>query len=119
MAIFLQQYTIVGMPEIYKNIILTTHASERLKQRSIDVYEVAETIAQPDKKFSDSKNTTKFIRTYRDRKYHVVGQWKPSEQKWLVVSAWVRGETDREPLLVQLVLAPLRLLWWVIVKALK
>jgi hypothetical protein len=102
------------MPEIYKNIILTTHASERLRQRSIDVHEVAETIAHPDKKFSDSKTTTKFIRTDRGRKYHVVGQWKPSERKWLVLSAWVRGENDSEPLYLQLVYAPFRLLWWLL-----
>lgn len=107
------------MPEIYKNIILTTHASERLKQRSIDVYEVAETITHPDKKFSDSKNTTKFIRTYHGRKYHVVGQWKPSEQKWLVVSAWVRGENDSSPLFVQFALAPFKLLWWLFKRTLK
>ncbi len=102
------------MPEIYKNIILTTHASERLRQRSIDVYDVAETIAHPDKKFSDSKNTTKFIRILHGRKYHVVGQWKPSEQRWLVVSAWVRGENDSESLFVQIVLAPIRLIWWLL-----
>lgn len=102
------------MLKVYKNVILTTHASERLRQRSIDAYEVAETIAHSDKKFSDSKNTTKFIRTFRGRKYHVVGQWKPSEQKWLVVSAWVRGENDGEPLSTTILLSPIRLIWWLV-----
>lgn len=104
------------MSGTYKNIILTTHAAERLRQRSISECAVAEVVGHPDKKYFDKNNSTKFIRNYNGRKYHVVAQWKPSEQKWLIVSAWVRGENDSEPLSTTLILLPFRVIWWVFKK---
>ncbi len=98
-------------------LLITKHARERLQQRSISEYALSQVIAAPDKKLSEG-NSTKFIRTYQGRKYHVVAQWKASEQKWLVISAWVRGEDDSEPLSVTLLLAPFRILWWLIKKLL-
>lgn len=105
---------VVYMSGTYKNIILTTHAAERLRQRSISEYIVAAVIEHPDKSYTEKNNSKKFIRTYNGRRYHVVAQWKPSEQKWLIVSAWVRGENDSEPLSTTLILLPFRVIWWAV-----
>ncbi len=98
---------------VHKDCIFTTHALERLRQRSISEYAVADTVLYPDKKFTDGKNT-KFIKTIAGRKHQVIAHWKPAEQKWLIVSAWVRGENDSDPLYAQLLLAPFRLIWWLL-----
>lgn len=101
------------MSHVYRDCIFTTHALERLKQRSISEYAVADTVSYPDKKFPDGKNT-KFIKMIGGRKHHVVAHWKPADHKWLIVSAWVRGEDDSQPLYLQLLFAPFKLVWWLL-----
>ncbi len=89
-----------------------------MKERSISDDSVYWVIRDPDKTKGNphGHSAVKFIRTLNNRNYHVVAQWKKQEQSWLIVSVWVRGEDDREPFATQLVLAPFRLLWWILRK---
>ena len=102
--------------DTYQNLIFTSHALARMRERSISDSSVYQVIRTPDsrKGAPDSGKPVKFIKLLNTRKYHIVAQWKKNEQKWLVISVWVRGEDDREPLAVQLLLLPFRLVWWIL-----
>lgn len=90
-----------------------------MQERSITMDHVAQVVNYPAKKFTQGKGISKFIRELNGRKHHVVAQWKSAEKKWLVISVWVRGENDKEPISVQLIMAPFRLIWWLVKKLLK
>jgi hypothetical protein len=87
-----------------------------MRERSISDDSIYWVIRDPDTTKGNSQGTSpvKFIRTLAGRNYHVVAQWKKQEQAWLIVSVWVRGEADRESLSIQLILAPFRLLRWLL-----
>lgn len=103
--------------EIYKNLIFTKHALQRMSERSITQDAVFRVVQAPDKQFgTEQSKSVKFIRTLASRKYHIVGQWKKQESKWLIISVWVRGEDDREALTTQLLLLPFRIIWWILKK---
>lgn len=105
------------MDRTYKNLVFTKHALERLSGRVLTQDAVYQTVATPDKTFP-SQGNTKFIRTINSRLIHVVAT--PIENnRWLVVSTWVRGEEDIEPLVWQLVALPFKLVWWSIKKVIK
>lgn len=104
----------------YHNLIITKHAEERLKQRSITLQAIESTVLSPDKKFPGKQpGTTKFIKTVNNRLVHIVGQYLKEENKWLIISVWVRGEDDQAPLSWQLISLPFKLVWWVVKKAFK
>jgi len=97
------------MDRTYKNLVFTKHAQERISGRVLTQDAIYLTVTAPDKTFP-SKGNTKFIRTVNNRLIHVVAT--PIEnQQWLVVSAWVRGEEDRESLVWQLLTLPFKLTW--------
>lgn len=102
------------MDKNYKNLVFTRHAFERIDSRSLTADAVWQAIQYPDKKFSQGDNTTKFIKTVRGRKIHAVATFLKAEQKWLVVSAWVRGEDDKLPLVWQILVLPFKISWWLI-----
>lgn len=102
------------MSETYKNIIFTKHAYDRIKQRSVSMHAIYETVAHPEKTSTKSGQNKKYIKTISGRKYHVVATYKPDQKKYLVISAWVRGEDDTVPLIWQLLTLPFKLLWWVL-----
>ena len=104
------------MSQIYHNLIFTTHASQRMNERSSAADKVESVIVSPHTVQKQNAHTSKFIKTINSRKYQVIAQWKAEQQKWLVISVWVRGEDDKEPFAVQLLLLPFRLIWWVIKK---
>lgn len=87
----------------YGNMIWTDHAVERLKKRHISQADALKVMANPTKTFPGKKpGTVKFIRTINDRRIHLVG--KLNEQKqWVVLTAWVRGEEDRDDVVVRIV----------------
>ena len=99
----------------YKNLIFTNHAFDRLSLRSITQDAIWQTITYPEKKYPQDQ-TTKFIKSVQDRRLHVIASWLTKENKWLVVSVWVRGEEDKEPVVWQLITLPFRLIWWLIKK---
>lgn len=100
------------MNRTYKNLVFSKHALERLGDRVLTQDAIYQTLTQPDKTFP-SKGNTKFIKTLNDRRIHVVATPIENHQ-WLIVSAWVRGEEDREPLAWQIIVAPFRFLWFLL-----
>lgn len=100
----------------YKNLIFTKHALSRMNERNISDDSIYWVLKDPDavKGNKEGSGPVKFIRVLNGRNYYVVAQWKKSEQAWLIVSVWVRGEDDKESLTTQLVLAPFRMLWWLL-----
>lgn len=86
----------------YKNVIFTNHALDRIELRRIPQEMVVTAIRQPDHKVLEADGDTKFIKTIRGRNVQVVSAYLADEQKWLVKSAWVRGENDPNPLLLWL-----------------
>jgi hypothetical protein len=82
----------------YKDVIFTDHALERLKLRRITQDMIVETIRKPDDQEPEADGDTKFIKTIKQRPVHVVSKYLPDEKKWLVKSAWVRGEDDPKAL---------------------
>lgn len=98
------------MNKNYRSLIFTDHALDRSGSRSITQEMVYQAIAHPAKKFEEG-NTTKFIKTVHKRKVHVVAQYLKDEKKWLVISVWVRGEDDKQPLVWKIITFPFWIVW--------
>ncbi|NDJ60661.1 MAG: DUF4258 domain-containing protein [Chloroflexi bacterium] len=94
----------------YKDIIFTEHALERSRLRRISQEMVLQTIKSPERSELEDDGDTKFIREINDRNVHVVSRFLDDERKWLIISAWVRGEDDPKPLWQQVLLLPVRLI---------
>jgi hypothetical protein len=93
--------------------IFTKHALERLQQRSISQDTAEAVLYHPDRTEPGQKpNTVKFIRTIHGRNVQIVATYLEDQKKWLVVSAWVRGEDDKVPFAWLLITLPFKLLWW-------
>ncbi|MFN8377718.1 MAG: DUF4258 domain-containing protein [Anaerolineae bacterium] len=78
----------------YKNIEFTKHAHERMQLRVITEDMVVKAIRKPDKTYLEDDGDTKFIRKVDGANLQVICKPLPDEDKWLVKSAWVRGEDD-------------------------
>ena len=101
------------MPNTYKNIVFTKHALERMNKRSISKDRIWQVVNHPDKTFKKEK---KYLKEIGDRKYQVVATHLPKEQKYLVISTWVRGEDDKQSFIWTLITLPFRIIWWIIKK---
>lgn len=100
------------MSETYKNLVFTKHAWERSQDRSLSRDAIYQTVSFPDKTYHN-KDNFKFIRTINNRKVHVVAT--PIENnKFLIISTWVRGEEDKQPVIWLLITLPFKILWWTI-----
>lgn len=103
----------------YQGFIFTKHALERLDSRSITQDMVVQVLRQPDEtRPADKPGSTKFIKTVHDRLVHVVATYLSDQDKWLVISVWVRGEEDKTPLVWQALTFPFKLVWYVVKKLL-
>lgn len=92
--------------------ILTNHARERLKQRWITEDVVESVLRSPDRTEPGSKpGTVKFVRTLNGRQVQLIGTYLQDQDRWLIVSAWVRGEEDAVPLVWQLITLPFKAVW--------
>lgn len=91
------------------NVIFSDHALQRLRRRRISQDMVVHAIQSPDRRQPESDGDMKFIKEINSRKLHVVSHYLDDEKKWLVVSAWVRGEDDPKPLWQRLLAFALRL----------
>lgn len=98
------------MTQNHKNIVFTNHAEQRMKLRRITPEMVVSTLQKPDDRELESDGDTKFIKTIQGRKVQVIGAYLEAEKKWLVKSAWVRGEDDPKPVWLQLIQALLRMI---------
>lgn len=103
------------MPEReYKNIVFTNHALERLNSRHITADAVYNVVNWADESKDMGQGKRKFIRTFGGRLIHVVAFHKPAKQHWVVVSVWVRGEDDKQPLAWILITAPFKIIWTIL-----
>jgi hypothetical protein len=94
------------------DFIFTKHALQRLKERSISVEQAESVLRHPSETIPGKKpDTVKFIRTVNGRNMQLVGTYLADQKKWLIVSAWVRGEEDKIPLAWQLITLPFKLVW--------
>lgn len=103
------------MTKSYKNLIFTDHAYHRLKQRSISEFSVYQTINQADKT-NYKNNNQKFIKTINGRKIHIVAKFNKQQNKWVVISVWVRGEEDKNSLVWQIISLPFKLIYYLLAK---
>jgi hypothetical protein len=97
-------------------IVLSKHALERAKFRKIELSVIEKIIFNPDQKINLKDGKFKFIKNLNHRRYQIIAADIKKENKWLVISVWVRGEEDRVPLMWILISAPFRLLWWLLQK---
>ena len=104
------------MPINKSQIILTKHALSRGKQRYVTHERIEQALMNPDKQFDLEDGKTKFIRVLNERQFQVVATYLPKEDKWLVISAWVRGEEDRAGIVETLLIGIERVIVWVFQK---
>jgi len=95
-------------------IVLTKHALERARSRKMELYPIERTILDPDKKISLGEQKFKFFKNVAGRHYQLVATFLPKEDKWLIISVWIRGEEDQLPFMWRLISAPFYFLWWLI-----
>lgn len=95
-------------------ITFTKHARERARLRHIAETNIEQILSSPDKKIELTGHKIKFLKTIGQRHYQVVATYLAKEQQWLVISVWVRGEEDKEPLVWVLISLPFRLLRWLL-----
>ena len=93
-------------------IILSKHALERARLRNIELSAIEQIILNPEQKINLRDGKFKFIKNLNNRHYQVVAADIKKENKWLVISVWVRGEDDKAPFVWILITAPFRFLWW-------
>ncbi|MBU0578902.1 DUF4258 domain-containing protein [Patescibacteria group bacterium] len=99
------------MDKHYQNLVFTTHALDRLKLRTISQDQVQQVLSHPEKTFpSDKPDQIKFIRTLNQRTIHVVAKHLNDQNKWLIVSVWVRGEDDPIPLTWKIITFPFKII---------
>jgi hypothetical protein len=101
-------------PHLYERLVFTNHAWDRLQDRSVSLDLIWRTVSEPSQQISLGDNKTKYIREINSRLVHVVASWLPHEQRWLVISVWVRGEADKVPLIWQILTLPFKIAWWLI-----
>jgi hypothetical protein len=107
------------MEQNYKNLVFTNHAFDRIKGRVITKDAVYLVINNADKKYKTDNNSTKFIKTVRGRKIHVVANYLMKENKWLIISVWVRGEDDKAPIIWTLITLPFVITYKILIWFLK
>lgn len=91
--------------------IFTKHALQRLSERSISQDAAEAVLSHPDSTVPGKKpGTVKFIRQLQGRNIQLVATYLDDQKKWLVVSAWVRGEDDKVPFIWQLITLPFKLI---------
>lgn len=101
------------MQSEYKNVVFSKHAIQRLKKRKISQDAVVKTLNKPAEKEEEDNGNVKFIKEVNQREIHVIANWLEDENRWIVVSAWVRGEDDPRPIWQWVFILPYRLLRWV------
>lgn len=95
----------------YKNLVFTNHALERLKLRSLSKNQIYQTINRPDQTKAGKKaGTTKFFKTLKQRRIQVIASELKKENKWLIISLWVRGETDPTPFMWKIITFPFKII---------
>lgn len=99
------------MGQNYHQLVFTNHALERLRLRSLSQAQVEQVITQPDQIQPGKKaDTTKFLKTLNQRRIQVIASKLKAKDKWLIISVWVRGETDPVPFVWRLITFPFQII---------
>lgn len=101
------------MNNTYKNLVLTDHALNRVRLRSLRKEAIRQTLLDPDKHFPQKEGKIKAVKKINHRQYHVVAK-QTGQDQWLIISVWVRGEEDPLPLAWRIISFPFRAVWWLI-----
>jgi len=78
----------------HETVVFTKHARERMDLRNIGEDMVIQVMRNPNRIFDTKDEKIKFIGKTTGAKLHIIGKPIPEENKWLVISLWVRGEED-------------------------
>lgn len=99
------------MGKKFRDIVFTSHAEERMQLRNLDAQLIHKLWHAPEQieKLEDGKE--KRIATKHDRTVHMIGTYLQDEDKWLLISTWVRGEDDPVPWVWQLLVMSVRVVW--------
>lgn len=85
-----------NLPPITPNIVVfTKHAEERMVLRNLNQDMIIQVMQKPNKLHYTDDNKVKFIKKTMGANIHAVCKPIPEENKWLVISVWVRGENDK------------------------
>lgn len=84
-------------------VIFTKHALNRGQQRYVTQEKIEQVLHNPDKIIQIGGGKSKFTRVIDQRHFQVIASYLSKENKWLVISAWVRGEEDSKPFIDQLI----------------
>ena len=95
-------------------IVLTKHALQRARSRKMELYAIEQLILFPENKISVGENKFKFFKNIGERRYQAVASYLKKEDKWLIISVWVKGEEDQLPFVWIIITSPFRLIWWAI-----
>jgi hypothetical protein len=78
------------MGEIYKGVILTNHALERMKERRVTQEMVFATLTKPDRsRYADAKEKFIYNKSFGKEMVEVVAS-QNEKKEWVVVSVWSR-----------------------------
>lgn len=84
-----------NLPNInHETIVFTKHARERMNLRKLSEDMVIQILRKPNKTYETDDGKIKFIGKSMGAKVHAICKPIPEENKWLVISLWVRGEDD-------------------------
>jgi len=95
-------------------ITLSKHALQRARLRKMELYAIEQLILFPDQKTELEDDKFKFQKNISGRQNQAVATWLAKENKWLIISVWVRGEEDELPLAWRIIILPLQVLWWLL-----
>jgi len=78
----------------HKTVVFTKHARERLDLRRVGEDMIIQVMRSPIATHKKEDGKIKFVGKSMGAKVHVIGKPIPEQNKWLVISLWVRGEDD-------------------------
>ncbi|PIR61803.1 MAG: hypothetical protein COU66_01835 [Candidatus Pacebacteria bacterium CG10_big_fil_rev_8_21_14_0_10_44_11] len=98
------------MQKNYKSLVFTDHALDRLGLRLVTQEMVYQVVTTFQTKYAVDQST-KFVKTIKQRKLQVVANYLKKEDKWLIISVWVRGEEDQPSIFWKIISFPFWLVW--------
>jgi hypothetical protein len=85
----------IDLPNInHETVVFTKHAKDRLDLRRLGEDMVIDVMRKPHMTHQLDDGKIKFIGKTMGAKVHAICKPIPEENKWLVISLWVRGEDD-------------------------
>jgi hypothetical protein len=83
------------LPNInHETVVFTKHARERLELRRLSEDTAIQIMRNPKQTYELDDGKIKFVGKKQAMKIHTICKPIPEENKWVVISVWVRGEDD-------------------------